>query len=719
MPVKYRVEGRDLSNPDFNQTNIRNMESGRFDAEQSKKLVKNIKAALDPETKRTNEAIRQIAEQLSNNTRAFQEAAENWSKQDMKNAKAYITEASKNKSGFKARLQRESLAAAAPEGTPTDNDLKDTGIFAAGANLKKSAGRIKEGFSGGFGKGIKSIGSEIDKGATAAFTSAGNFFKNQLGPGAFGSSGFLGLGTTAEGKKAAAARRAGVDTLKGEGATATEAVIETVTDLAAMKDEEVATEKAEASKEKTDKKAEASKERTDKKAEASKERTGVDRESPETKQTELLEDILKELKTISASVEGGMMRGSDDGLDLDLDMFGRDNERRGSRTKPRRRGRFGRMSRMFQRSSKLGGGILSKSTRALGTASRGLARFGGPALVAGLSVYEGVSDFNSAESMANAGELDAQQEQEAKVKAVTEATGSFGGATAGAVAGAAIGSVIPVVGTVIGGVIGGALGYFAGKKAGEMAGGVLADSLDIDEGLLAESNAQAEAMMKNIEERDPELAGKIRAAADEFVQNTLALPENEGKEWSKNDQEVIQNSGLVAALQAYDGEIQAAGVDRAAVMEVVKIETEAGFESAKESGLYDEDFFGNSEIDKSKLGDATEAELRAIIQDNDLSESDMEAVKVEYDFRMNGDMESLPSVSSASEIEREVFPTSNAVENMTEAAQTQQIASAAPVVNNITNNTTNPTNNPVLINPATSRSTSSSLQRFQDIRFAV
>ena len=51
------------------------------------------------------------------------------------------------------------------------------------------------------------------------------------------------------------------------------------------------------------------------------------------------------------------------------------------------------------------------------------------------------------------------------------------------------------------------------------------------------------------------------------------------------------------------------------------------FKAARDSGLYDFDRLGKSEIDRSKLEGASRAQLNAIINHDDLSEEDMEAVK--------------------------------------------------------------------------------------------
>ena len=84
--------------------------------------------------------------------------------------------------------------------------------------------------------------------------------------------------------------------------------------------------------------------------------------------------------------------------------------------------------------------------------------------------------------------------------------------------------------------------------------------------------------------------------------------------------------------------------------------------------------------------------------------------------RQTGSIEEMQGGPDLGSIERSVLPTGDAVDNMTEAASAQQIASAAPVINNITNNNTNPTSKPILTNPVTPRSVDSSLERLQNQR---
>jgi len=437
----YRVEGKNIMDPGFGGSNVRNMESGQFDKEQSQKLVKNIKAALDPETKRTNEALRKIAESLGKNTIAFQEAAQNWTNSDRKNAKSYINAVAQNKKGFKGRLQRESLAAAAPDGIDTSNDLKNTGYFAIREkgllpSIKGVLPSIKEGLFG--------TKDPNDPQAKAK----GGFFQNQFGAGAAGSSGFLGLGSTAEGKRAAAARRAGVDKVSGSGPPTESLIMETV-DALSGNAKPVSVNEVKAKKDK---------EKIAEKGTQKVSNSGVDKETPAEKQTELLEEIRDELKQLNASAEGGMFGGGGGGGGFDIPGPGPGRSRLGSR--------------------------LMRGARFLGRNSPLIAAAG----LAVKSGYDAYNNYNEADQLVESGAVNEetgqmfteQDETAGKVESVSEgiggAAGGVGGAYAGMALGATIGSVIPGVGTVIGGAVGGLIGAFAGNYLGEAAGRGIGDA---------------------------------------------------------------------------------------------------------------------------------------------------------------------------------------------------------------------------------------------------
>ena len=421
--------------------------------------------------------------------------------------------------------------------------------------------------------------------------------------------------------------------------------------------------------------------------------TSKDADKPATEET--LQKILEQLEETAAGGGGGGGGGGFFG-----NMFGNKN-------KGNKKGKGGR----FARGAK---GLL-----------KGASRFAGPAAAAvgvGMGIYTAVSGSREAEAMADAGQLTAEEEQVAKGEAIGEGAGGAGGALAGAAAGAAIGSVVPFVGTAIGGIIGGAIGYFGGSWLGKKAGGAIADAIDVDPGELAESQAQAEEALKQIEEKDSGIASKIKQEAAEIEASLL---EQAGENVSDNDKEAIKNAAIVTALKNNDATISAMGIDRKKIAETLEAKTDAGMDSAKASGLYDEDFFGNSEIDKSKLGDASIDELQAIVQDDDLSDEDMKLVKDTLAQKKIQKQEQISGIEAEktdlAAITSETSPTGTAIENMTRLGnEADTMDAAAPVV---VNNTTPPAPAPasdnkmaVAIGSPGVRNNFSTIERYYDRR---
>ena len=385
--------------------------------------------------------------------------------------------------------------------------------------------------------------------------------------------------------------------------------------------------------------------------------SGTDRESFQEKSYE-------ELVKIRELLEDGALGGGDGDGGMDLDIMGRKGgkNKKGKKGKGKK-GKLSRLGNMFKGK----GAMLTKA--------------GGAVAAVGLGAYTAYSGSKQAEADADAGRLSAEEEQIAKAEAVGEGVGGAGGALAGAAAGAAIGSAIPVVGTVVGGLIGGAIGYFGGSFAGKKLGGAVGDALDVDPGELAESNAQAEEAMKQIREKDSGLASKIQQEANEI--EAALLEEAGDANLSDNDKAAIKNAAIVKALMNNEAATSAIGVDRKKIADTLESNTEAGFKSAKASGLYTERGLRKSKIDRSKLGDATIDELQAIIQDDDLSADDMKAVQ---------DALNQKKTAKAQVASLDPIPTGDAVENMTSIEQQgRQMAGmqggGQTVVNNVTNNT--------------------------------
>tara|TARA_B100000287_G_scaffold435442_1_gene503761 strand:- start:260 stop:3883 length:3624 start_codon:yes stop_codon:yes gene_type:complete len=282
---------------------------------------------------------------------------------------------------------------------------------------------------------------------------------------------------------------------------------------------------------------------------------------------------------------------------------------------------------------KSGGKKGGRVSRFLGKHGGKLAKAGG-VLAVGAGLYtagKGIMSANQAEDEGTIGAEEAQQQRaEATGEGLGGAAGAIGGMKGGAALGAAIGSVVPGVGTAIGAFVGGAIGgiagWYAGSWAGKKVGGAVGDVLDVPEEELKKSENINRVMLEKIEGRDSSLAGRIKQRAAEKESELLASVADPDI-LSDRDKMAIKNAAMASAISEHKEQIDAIGIDRAALADAVEEKTEAGFESAKDSGLYDHDWLGKSELDHSKLGDATEDQLQAIVQHGDLSDEDMAAVE--------------------------------------------------------------------------------------------
>ena len=282
---------------------------------------------------------------------------------------------------------------------------------------------------------------------------------------------------------------------------------------------------------------------------------------------------------------------------------------------------------------KSGGKKGGRVSRFLGKHGGKLAKAGG-VLAVGAGLYtagKGIMSANQAEDEGTIGAEEAQQQRaEATGEGLGGAAGAIGGMKGGAALGAAIGSVVPGVGTAIGAFVGGAIGgiagWYAGSWAGKKVGGAVGDVLDVPEEELKKSENINRVMLEKIEGRDSSLAGRIKQRAAEKESELLASVADPDI-LSDRDKMAIKNAAMASAISEHKEQIDAIGIDRAALADAVEEKTEAGFESAKDSGLYDHDWLGKSELDHSKLGDATEDQLQAIVEHGDLSDEDMAAVE--------------------------------------------------------------------------------------------
>jgi len=143
---------------------------------------------------------------------------------------------------------------------------------------------------------------------------------------------------------------------------------------------------------------------------------------------------------------------------------------------------------------------------------------------------------------------------------------------------------------------------------------------------------------------------------------------------------------------------------------IVDEDTRTQLDSARESGLYDEDYVGKSEIDKSKIGDATTQQLEAIVKDNDLREDDMKLVQDELAMRKqqesidSTDISPIPNTTGELIDSTDITPIPNTTgdelaEGTVDVANAaQQIVASVNTVqqnqNNVSNNTTIARSNP-------------------------
>ncbi len=174
---------------------------------------------------------------------------------------------------------------------------------------------------------------------------------------------------------------------------------------------------------------------------------------------------------------------------------------------------------------------------------------------------------------------------------------------------------------------------------------------------------------------------------------------------------------------------------------------EAALEAAEDSGLYDKDMLGDSEINPEILAQTTDpAQLQAIIADDDLGDEDMNMVKSRLaqikDFEAVGGGSSMSASSEGqASIEKQEgstdvvgekrgreIPTQGqtiyqaekqtgpAVAQATESAASEQ--SMQPIINNITNNSGGGSSPPPIVTaPLSVRPASSTIQRYQDSRY--
>ena len=383
-----RIEGRNITDPGFNAFNVRN-EQGQYDKKQAATLVKNIKAALDPQQKGINDSLKDIAKKLGENTVAVSEAFQSATEKDKKQFTAVIEAAkaigkktgpaAQGAAGRTFRDEAIKLSQSNPKLYESlgikDAAFKDSGIFKLKSDFKNKEGM----FGGDFGK-IKNFRKN-------ALTKAKEALGKQFNKGMFGDTGFLGTGTTAATKEANAKRRVAEAQMSKQNLDAVKGLEQAFDTVAGT---EMAKEKPDKEKSIGEKSAEKSK---DKAAEKASSNSGLDTESTAEKQVEILEDIHTELRKLNEQIEGGAMAGNGGGGGM-LDMLGMGGGggRSGRRGRPGRPGRPGRMGRMFQ-------GVRNFAGRGLSAATR----LGGRGLALGAAALGGSGLLSSGVDLAKAG----------------------------------------------------------------------------------------------------------------------------------------------------------------------------------------------------------------------------------------------------------------------------------------------------------------------------
>lgn len=638
-----RIEGRNIGDEGFGGSNARDMGTGRMSSEAAKFLTETIKKAVQPiefaksssNKAAISESSNQLVKTLEENTIAVQEFfAENSESTEEFKKLIQMMEASIEKTGDASvksiqdaikQIEKIKISSSDPEKANEILGL-DSVKDRLGDNLKP------ETIGGRVFKKLTNVDLRTEK-ASQAFSAEKLF---GLAP---------SKETQIERLEQTAREEAEVKTKGDAASTAVNALTQ-------------ASESTETSSETT-------KPAVTKNAEGGVTfKAGIDRESLENKQVELLEAILAQLKDMGDMGDGN--QDPDSPFDSNLRPGrGPRNRTRGPKpttvkpnlkpTSPRslKSLLFGQADDVATAGTNVVDDVArsaSTTSKVLGGTSKLLSRAAIP-LTVGMGLYEGYTGFNEADQLVESGAINEetgqafteQDETAGKVEAVTEAAGGTAGAlaggSAGAAYGAAIGSIIPGAGTVIGGLLGGAIGgtigYFAGSKAGEMAGD-------------AATTTSGEAALE--------------AAEDSGLYN---------KNWvgkSKINPEILKETTDSAQLNAILADDDLTEKDTNRVLERL------------------------SEINS---GDSTPSVST--------STGEMSI--------MDG---YVPNPTSLPDVSPTTVPTGDAVNNMTEATAGQSAQKAPTVINNITNNNTSGSqSSPVMVAPTTSRNATNSFIDFQ------
>ncbi len=365
------------------------------------------------------------------------------------------------------------------------------------------------------------------------------------------------------------------------------------------------------------------------------ERTGQDTESFAEKQLDTLEQMLESLQNIEAGGMGGGGGDNGGGGMMDMLMGNRKNKKNRKNKRSRKpKSKLGRLAKGAKGLMKGAGGL----ARGLGAAGRFI-----PGVGLGLAaITAGVGAFNQF------GKTD-----EFGVEGKDATLGMKGASAAG--------------------------GALSALTFG------LADADTISKGIYGKTGDQT---LEALKEKDPELAARIekRVAQGENIDDVIKSEDANIKEAGVDDRGFFSKAFDASPI----GMIKNAITDATTTTDL-----EAGMDQAKESGLYDENFFGESTIDKEKLKDASISQLKAIIKDDDLTGEDMQLVKDTLEEKRNAKAEMVQKLESGTldetslneaGINAEGNQTALAVENMGRlSGEATDMANAQPqpvVVNN-------------------------------------
>ena len=150
--------------------------------------------------------------------------------------------------------------------------------------------------------------------------------------------------------------------------------------------------------------------------------------------------------------------------------------------------------------------------------------------------------------------------------------------------------------------------------------------------------------------------------------------------------------GWALKLLGMGGDSDTDALQAGLIDEVDRKTQKADLASAKESGLYEENWKGDSTIDHSKIAEASDAQLEAIMRDNDISDEDRAIVLETLNQRQidAGGPDVAAQIAAAKE---EGLSGAALAERTAELKEAEDTAEGATVTSNVITTTDNSTNN--------------------------